>query len=350
MTGQWKVFINEPVDYEGATHRMLEERGCEVILGRPIWEHPGWRYTDEELIEACRDADAVMGASRESYTRKFMESAKRLRIISKYGIGVEKIDVQAATDHGILVANTPDTHNDTVAEHTIALILGLTKRLFFATQYARGGGWRDKNVETAELLGKTLGIVGMGRVGSEIAERLKGWKMTILAYDPYKPPEHIEKSGAIPVGLEQLLEESDIVSLHVVCNDETRGMIGEEQLRLMKRSSFIINTSRGEVLDEKSLIKALKEGWIGGAGLDVVYPEPPDTANPLFQMDNVILTPHIAGWSSEALSRFLNKAANNLLNALRGKLPESLVNPEAVPKWKARIEEIEQSRTGDGDQ
>ena len=241
------------------------------------------------------------------------------------------------------VGDLRQTVSLSVAVLRLVLVCMVTKRLFFTTQYARGGGWRDNNVETGELLGKTLGIVGVGRVGSEIAQRLKGWKMRILAFDPYKPPEHIEKSGAIPVGLEQLLEESDIVSLHVVCNDETRGMIGEEQLRLMKKNALIINTSRGEVLDENSLIRALKEGRIGGAGLDVVYPEPPGTANPLFQMDNVILTPHIAGWSSEALSRFLNKAANNLLNALMGKLPESLVNPEAVPKWKARIEDMEKS-------
>jgi phosphoglycerate dehydrogenase-like enzyme len=343
MGRKWRVFINEPTDFQGITHKFLEDSGCEVILGRPTWQHPGWRYTADELIEACGSADAVMGASRERYTREFMTSAPRLRVISKYGIGVERIDVRAATELGILVANTPDTHIHTVAEHTIALMLALTKRLFFATDYARKGGWRGPQVETSELFGKTIGIIGMGRIGSAVVERLKGWNVQFLAHDPFKTQQEMRDAGVAPSDLEELLKASDLVSLHVVPNDQTVGMIGERQLRMMKPSAFLINTSRGQVVQEQALVKALQEGWIAGAGLDVVDPEPPSSESALFRMPNVILTPHIAGWSSESVSRFTLKAARNVLAALRGDLPESLVNPEAVPKWRERLERLEQN-------
>jgi phosphoglycerate dehydrogenase-like enzyme len=154
MTKKWNVFIAEPIDFPGTTHSELEAAGCKVIIGRPTWKHPGWEYTEDELIEACQDMDAVMGASRDSYTRRFMESVKRLRIISKYGIGLEKIDVKAATDSGVLVANTPVQENiDAVAEHTVALMLGLSKRLSFASRHAKSGKWRDQDVMTSELFG-----------------------------------------------------------------------------------------------------------------------------------------------------------------------------------------------------
>ena len=342
MEKRWKVFINEPIDYYGITHKLLEENGCEVILGRPIWKHPGWKYTDEELIEACMNVDAVMGASRENYTRKFMEPVKKLCVISKYGIGIEKIDTQAATDLGILVANTPVPENvHSVAEHVIGLMLSLSKKLFFSANHARKGGWRDQNTYTSELFGKILGIIGLGRIGCATIEKLSGWQMKFLAYDPYKTDDEIKKKGATPVGLDQLLKESDIVSINVVATKETRNMIGQDQLKLMKKEAFVINTARGEVINESALIEALQGGWISGAGLDVTEPEPPTKDNPLFNMENVVLTPHTAGWSKESQNRITNRAAQNLLNALKGELPISFVNPEAVPKWKERLKKIE---------
>jgi D-3-phosphoglycerate dehydrogenase len=282
-----------------------------------------------------------MGASRDSYTRKFMESVKRLRVVSKYGIGVEKIDIKAATENGILVANTPVPENvHSVAEHAIALMLGLTKRLFYTVDYAKKGSWRDQNVETQELFGKTVGIIGLGRIGRALIEKLSGWRMNFLAYDPYRKAEEIKADGATPASLPDLLRESDFVSIHVVVTNETRKMIGEEELKLMKRSAFLINTARGEVIDEKALIKALEQGWIAGAGIDVTDPEPPAKDNPLFRMENVILTPHTAGWTGESLNRITQLATRNLLNALKGDLPESLVNPEAVPKWRERLKAL----------
>ena len=344
MRKKWKVFIAEPMDFDGTTHKAIEESGCEVIMGRPMWKYPDWKYSDDELIEACQDVDGVMGASRDNYTRRFMESVKRLRVISKYGIGVEKIDIKAATENGILVANTPVPENvDSVAEHAIALMLGLSKRLFFAFDHAKKGKWRDQNVETIELFGKTIGIIGLGRIGTAIVQRLSGWKTKFLGYDPYKTDDDFKRVGVIPVSLEELLRESDIISINVVATNETKKTIGEIQFKWMKKSAIIINTSRGEVIDEKALVKALQEGWITGAGLDVTDPEPPRTDNPLFKMENVIITPHTAGWTKATIFSITKRATQNLLNALRGDIPDSFVNPEAVPKWRERVKKIQES-------
>jgi len=343
MPKKWKVFIAEPLTYEGTTHKEFEENNCDVIIGRPTWKYPDWKYSDEELIEACKDVDGVMGASRDSYTRRLMESAKRLRVISKYGIGVEKIDIKAATDNGILVANTPVVENVyAVAEHAIALMLGLSKRLSFSYNHAKNGKWRDQSVETRELFGKTIGIIGLGRIGIAIVERLTGWNTKLLGYDPYKTDDEFKRLGVLPVSLEELLKESDIVSISVVATSETKKAMGEGQLKLMKKNAYLINTSRGEVLDEKALVKALQEGWIAGAGLDVTDPEPPLKDNPLFNMENVIITPHIAGWTRGTLASITKRATENLIKALKGELPESFVNPEAVPKWRERIIKIEE--------
>ncbi|MGD0918250.1 MAG: hydroxyacid dehydrogenase [Thermodesulfobacteriota bacterium] len=344
MQLKWKVFVSEPIDYRGLTHKVLENAGCEVIIGRPTWKYPSWKYSDDELIEACQDVDAVMGASRDSYTRKFMESVQRLRVIGKYGIGVEKIDIEAATDNGILVANTPVPENvHSVAEHAITLMLALCKKLRYATDYARQGYWRDQNVETRELFGKTIGIVGLGRIGRAQIARLSGWGVKFLAYDPYVREDDCRQAGASPVSLRELFEESDIVSVNVVITKETRKLIGKDFLKSMKKTAFIVNTSRGEVIDEKALTEALQKGWIAGAGLDVTDPEPPSSDNPLLNMENVIITPHIAGWTGESTNRITNTAANNVLSALKGEIPEFLVNTDAVSKWKERIRRIEET-------
>lgn len=341
MEKKWKVFINEPIDYKKASIEMLEEHGCDVIIGRPTWEYPSWKYTDSELIEACGDADAIMGASRDSYTRQFMESAKRLRVISKYGIGVEKIDIQAATENGILVTNTPVPENvHSVAEHAIALMLALLKKIAFAAEHAKKGYWRDEQVETREVFGKTIGIVGLGRIGRAQIEKLSGWGAKFLAYDPYVGEDDCAKAGAAKVGLEELFTRSDVVSINVVVTNETRKMIGASLLGSMKKTALFINTSRGDVVDEKALIQALNEGWIAGAGIDVTDPEPPAADNPLFQMKNAIITPHIGGWTGESLERITKMAAKNLLSALEGELPEFAVNPEVLPRWRQRIEKI----------
>lgn len=336
---EWKVVITEPMDPSGKSHRQLEENGCQVILGKPIWEHPGWLYSEDDLIDMCGDADAVLASTRELYTRRFMQSVKRLRGVCKYGIGVERIDVQAATEQGIIVTHTPVPENVTcMSEGSIALMLALLKRIKFADNFMRQGGWRGQEVfETAMLKGKTVGLVGLGRIGGAVAERLRPWGVRLLAYDPYVSPEKAEQAGARLVSLEELVRESDIVSLHVVITPETKGIIGERELRAMKPTAYIVNTSRGDAIDEGALIRALREGQIAGAALDVFQKEPPGVENPLLHMENVITTPHGVGWAPEVTQAIIDAATNDCLRVLRGETPVYVKNPEVLPRWRERL-------------
>jgi D-3-phosphoglycerate dehydrogenase / 2-oxoglutarate reductase len=337
MVKKWRVVNVEPMDKTGETYRLMEEAGCELILGRDGWNHPGDVYTEDELINLCRGADAIIAHSRDRYPRRLIESIPNLRVISKHGTGVDKIDVPAATECGVLVTNTP-VHSPIVAEHTLGLMLAGMKRVVEATLLVRGGGWRESDLESMLVRGKTIGIVGFGRIGSEMAKRLQGWGVRILSYDPYASPEAMKEWGVIRCStLEELLDQSDVVSLNAVLTNETRHMVGEEQLRRLKKTAFLINTSRGEILDEKALIKALKEGWIAGAALDVFEQEPPDPTSELFRLDNVILTPHMASFVPGINDLLMRTAMENALATLKGEVPRYIKNPEVIERWRARF-------------
>ena len=334
----WKVFINEPIDFSGETHKMLEDAGCDVTIGRSIWEHPGWAYTEDQMIEQCRDVDAVMGASRDRYTRRLMEECPRLKIISKYGIGTEKIDVQAATDLGVIVGHTPVPENPTaVSETTLTMMFYLFKRLRASQIHVRTGKWRDNEVENHIIAGKTIGIIGLGRIGRKVIRRLQNWETRILGYDPYVSQDEVEGLGIMKVELDTLLAESDLISLHVVITPETTKMLGKEQFAKMKQGAFLVNTSRGDAVDEDSLIEALQSGRLGGAVLDVTDPEPPAKDNPLLQMENVLVTPHTAGWNPDTLHAINVAAAENCLRVSRGEKPLFIKNPEVYPKARMKV-------------
>lgn len=335
---RWSVVITEPMDPSGESHRLLEENGCKVILGRPIWEHPDWAYTEDELIELCRDADAAIISTRDLFTRRFMESARRLSALCKYGIGVERIEVQAATEVGIMVTHTPVPENVAcMSEGTIALMLALLKRIKFADKFTKEGGWRGQEVfETVMLWGKTVGLVGLGRIGAAVAQKLQPWGVTILAHDPYVSQEKASGLAQL-VGLEELLRRSDVVSLHVVITPETKGLIGERELDLMKPSAYLVNTSRGDAIQEKALVKALNEGRIAGAALDVFEKEPPGVDNPLLHMEEVITTPHGVGWAPEVTSSIIKAATGDCLRVLRGEDPVYVKDPRVLLRWKERL-------------
>jgi D-3-phosphoglycerate dehydrogenase len=333
---RWKIFVNEVLDPEGETLSPLREEGCEVILGKPIGEFPG--YSEEEMLHICKGVDGLMGASRDPYTGKVIASSRRLQVISKYGIGVEKIDLKAADQHGVLVCNTPiDEDVEAVAEHTIALILALVKRLKKVTAHLKAGGWRDFSIELGDLWGKAIGIIGLGRIGLAVAERLQNWGTRLLYYDPFVEKESLQNLKVEKTSLEVLLRDSDIVTLHLAAKPETYHFLNRERLRLMKATAYLINTSRGEVIDERALLEALRENWIGGAGLDVFEREPLPSAHPLLAFEQVILTPHVAGWTPRSKRRISEIAVENCLSVLRGKVPSFLVNPEALPRWKERV-------------
>lgn len=336
---KWTVVITEPMDQTGESHRFLEENGCKVILGRSIWDHAGWPYTEDELIELCANVDAVMVSTRDLFTRRFMESSKTLRAVCKYGIGVERIDVQAATEAGVMVTHTPVPENITcMSEGTIALMLALVKQIKFAGDFMKKGGWRGNAslFETVMLRGKTLGLIGFGRIARAVAEKLQAWGIDIVAYDPYVSQEQAG-SMARMVGLDELLKISDVVSLHVVITPETKGMLGERELSLMKPTAFLVNTSRGDAIQEKALIKVMNDRRIAGAALDVFEKEPPGVQNPLLHMDNVITTPHGVGWTPDVTASIIKAATGDCLRALRGEDPVYVKDPRVLPRWRERL-------------
>ena len=336
---QWKVVATGPWDEPG-WQEPLERGGCEVVLGRSFDRHPGQAYTEDELIDLLRDADAVLVSTRETITRRVLENCPKLKIVAKGTIGVEKIDARAAADLAILVINSPAPENYLgVAEATVGLILALTKRMMSGQRLIRENRWKDSGSLGRMLAGGTVGIIGLGRVGSNVARRLSGWDVRLLAYDPYVEVAHGLSVGARMTTLDELLRESDVVTLHVVLTDETRRMIDESRLRMMKRSSYLINTSRGPAIDEGALVKAIEGEWIAGAALDTFEEEPLPADSPLRRLDpeRVILTPHCIGNNLASHQTGVKMAMENILKALNGDVPGFVKNPDAIPRWRDRF-------------
>jgi D-3-phosphoglycerate dehydrogenase / 2-oxoglutarate reductase len=269
-----------------------------------------------------------------------MELAQRLRMIIVPFIGVNRIDVDAATRHGIVVCNSPHPENFVaVAEATICLMLMLMKRVKHNEAKLRAGGWRAASDFGEFLFGKTVGLIGLGRIGSHVARRLQSWDVRVLASDPYVEDAHFKAVGAIRADLETLLRESDVVSMHVVVTPETRRMIGGKQLAMMKPTALFVNTARGDVVHEAALARALAEGRIAGAALDVFEQEPINMDNPLFKCDpyRVLLTPHNIGHNVESGPSGAELAFQNVARVLEGELPANVENREVIPRWKERF-------------
>lgn len=292
------------------------------------------KSTDEDnLAVEAKDADIIMVVYAK-ITERIINSATKLKGIVRYGIGVDNIDLKAASKRRIPVANVPDYCIGTVADHAFAILLTLNRKLLLADNIMRSGNWGAWTSPSPKLMGvdlegKTLGLIGIGKIGSAVAARAKGFGMKVIAYDPYIPKEAAEKLGIDLVNLETLLKNADFISIHSPLTNETRGMIGEKELKLMKKTAYIINTARGPIIQEEALYKALKNGWIAGAGLDVYAKEPPDKDNPLFKLENVVLTPHIAYYTQEAIWRLEMTAVEEAIRILQGQLPKNLVNKEA---------------------
>ena len=334
---RWKVFWAETLPGRDDVIRALTDGGCEVIPGRPFTDAAN-PFTEDELIHLLRDVHGAMVGSRERWTRRIFESCPGLLTVAKLGIGVERIDVSAATDLGILVSHTPLPENYvSVAEQTVGAILAFAKHFKAADRAARDGRWRG--VTNMLFRGKTVGIIGVGRIGSRVAHLLRPFEVRLMGYDPFVPPERLRSLGVEPVPLEPLLKESDFVTLHAVVTGENVGMLGEREFRLMKPTAYFINTARGALVDEDALTRALEEGWIAGAALDVFEPEPPARNNSLLGPaleGKTLFSPHVAGVTHEAMWRMPLAQVENCLRALRGELPEWVVNPEVIPRWKER--------------
>jgi len=328
-----RVFVSEPMDLSGKTYEGLEAKGIEVRLGRPIYDRPQEAMSEEDLIEACRDVQAVMGASRDRFTRGLFEACPDLVMVSKYGIGTERIDVEDATELGVIVSNTPVPENyHSVAEHTITMALTLQRRLKELEPHVRAGKWRGPDTILTSMEGQTVGLVGLGRIGQGVATRLSHWGVRLVAYDPYLDAAVAAELGVELVDLDRLLREADLIALTTVVTEETRGMIDAAALAKVKKTAILVNTSRGALVDEAALIATLEEGRLAAAGLDVTEPEPPALDNPLRSMPNVIISPHTAGWTAQTIAAIARCAADNILAVAAGSAPLFAKNPDVLER------------------
>jgi D-3-phosphoglycerate dehydrogenase len=283
--------------------------------------------TEAEVAAACRDADALL-VTYAKIGKIALAGMPKLKIVVRTGVGYDSLDVPAATERKVMLANVPDYCISDLAEHTMALLLTWWRRTAELDQQVRTEGWGRPLRPVYRLEGKTLGILGMGRMGQAVAARARGFGLKLVGYDPYTPPAAFAAVGVEPVGLESLLRASDIVTIHSLLSAETRGIICQETLRQMKPTALIVNTARGGLIVTDDLVRALKEGRIAGAALDVTDPEPLPLDHPIRTLPRVLVTPHAAWYSEEAEPELRRRAARTIVEALRGERPATLLNPE----------------------
>jgi D-3-phosphoglycerate dehydrogenase len=286
--------------------------------------------TADDLFPAAADADALL-VQWAKITRPVMERLTRCKVISRYGIGVDMVDLQAASDHGIWVCNVPDYCIEEVSTHALTCLLALNRNLVTHNAHVKSGKWGGvPGGAPGRLSVQTLGIVGLGNIGREVARKAGPLGLRLLGFDPYLSAEKAAALGVELTSLEDLLRRSDYVSLHCPLTDETRHLIGPAQFDLMKPGAYLINMARGPVVDQPALVQALASGKLRGAAVDVLEQEPPAADEPLLRMDNVIITPHIASWTGEALIQLRRDTARNAILALKGQQPRSIVNRKGL--------------------
>jgi len=323
-----RVYISQRVFSEA--QEFLKKEGITFEMNE------GAKLSKEKLIKKIQGADGLICPLSDQIDSKVLESNPRLRVVSNVGVGYDNIDVDTATKLGIMVTNTPGVLTETTADLVFALLMSVARRIVEADKFTRAGkyeGWELIQPHLGiDIYGKTLGIIGLGRIGRAVARRAsKGFDMKILYYDETRNKQAESELEAEFVGFEELLERSDFISIHTPLTEKTRHMFSTSQFKKMKKSAFLINTARGPVVDEEALVRALKDGQIKGAGLDV-YEEEPKIHSELVKLDNVVLLPHIASASVETRIRIATMAAENVVAALKGKKPPNLVNKEVSEK------------------
>jgi len=302
--------------------KVLSEIGAELVVGQA--------KSEDEIIEIARDAHGILVA-RSNISARIISALENCKVMVRYGVGVDNIDLPAATQKGIMVSNVLDYCVDEVADHALALILSLARKIVFSARRVQAGEWTIQNLKPLKRLsGQTVGVVGYGRIGKMLAMKASAVGFKVLAHDPFVAAAGPEDDGINFVDLETLLRESDFVSLHTPLTEDTAGMIGKERLDQMKDSACLVNVSRGALIDEAALITALTEKRIAGAGLDVLVEEAANPDNPLQKMEQVIVTSHTAFYSEEAIQDLQEKAARKVVSALSGHIPDPLVNPEVL--------------------
>ncbi len=317
---KYKVLITSPIICQDAID-MLEKIADVKIIDA--------NSSEEIVINSSKDVDAIL-ARTVKITKKVIDSAKNLKIISRHGVGVDGVDIESATKKGIYVTITPEANAEAVSEFAIALMMTFNRKIIDCFETVKSGSWERGRLIQSELFNKKLGIVGLGNIGSRVAKKAKAFDMQIYGYDPYISPERAAKIGVQLLKFEELLTESDIVTVHIPANPDTKYLFDKVQFDLMKKSALFVNTSRGDIVNEKALINALKNKGIAGACLDVFSSEPIKGDNELLFLDNVILSPHVAAQSKEALERVGKEAAQNIIKMLNGDIPKGVYNKELV--------------------
>jgi phosphoglycerate dehydrogenase-like enzyme len=297
-----------------------------------VYPNTSVQMTEADLMGTLQGVSASLAGS-EPYTRKVFEAFPQLKVVARVGVGYDAVDVQAATENGVVVGTAPGTNQDSVSEHCFMLLLALTRNLIRQHNPIRDGNWpRAANLP---VRGRTLGLVGLGRIGKSMTKRALAFGMKVIAYEPFPDHTFVETHGVKLLSLDDLLREADFVSLHLPAMEGTFKLINAARLKLMKPTAFLINTARGAVVDEPALYEALRDKKIAGAGLDVFEEEPPRPDNPILKLDNVVMTAHTAGVDTQSRDDMARKAAECIAAISRGEWPaECVVNPEVKAKFK----------------
>jgi glyoxylate reductase len=316
--------------------REMPERGLNIIKQKfdaEVW--PDYAPPPKKLIiEKAAEVDALATLLSDKIDAEVFDSAPKLRIVAQMAVGFDNIDAVEATKRGIYVTNTPGVLTETTADFAWTLLMAVARRVVEADKYVRTGkwkvGWHPMMLQGRDLYGATLGIVGLGRIGCAIAMRAKGFSMRVLYNDVIRRPDFEKEYGIEYVDVDYLFKNADFITINVPLMKETHHLVDEKKLKTMKKTAYIINNSRGPVVDEKALYKALKEEWIAGAGLDVFEQEPTPVDSPLLKLDNVVVAPHISSASYETRSKMAEMVASNLVAFFEGKTPPNLVNSDVL--------------------
>lgn len=317
----WKVLVSDPIAEAGIA-KLREIPGVEVDVKLGL--------KPDELKAIIGDYAALAVRSETKVTADILEAADKLQIIGRAGVGVDNIDVEAATRKGVVVVNSPDGNTLAAAELTVGLILALARHIPQSDASLRGGKWDRKKYTGIELAGKTVGIIGLGKIGYRVAQRLKGFEVELITYNPFVTEEATRRMGVEPVSLDDLLRRSDFITVHTPLNDETRGLIGAAQFAMMKNGVRIVNVARGGIVDEKALAEAVQSGKVAGAAFDVFSKEPAEPDNPLLGVPQIITTPHLGASTEEAQIKVAIDVAEQIGEVLQGRPARTAVNLPAM--------------------